>query len=404
MRKPLPLAALVATVALAVVLVAGAQARIGVAGKASAAKITAKAPSGTVVLNGWQSSPQEEARLAKVVKGFEKKYPKIHVNYQSFNNYQATMLAKFASRKPPDVFYVDAADFADWVRQGVLQPLDSFAKASKFSSKPFYPNLLNTFKYKGHIYGYPKDWSSLGMEVNTKLLGSNPIPKTWAQLRTVAGKINVPGGKPICLSADWARLMAFVYQAGGNGQFRSANSAAFRTAVNYYVGLIKSGLAATPDKLGSSWCGEAFGKERAAFAFEGNWMFPTMQTFPNVQFTTAPMPKDKRRGNLAFVVSYSMAKDSKNKPAAWTLLKYLVGKQGMQSWINLGLALPTRKDVHAVAGRGAFTKFPGSVHGWGNQVGFRHVWNDIANNELTAVIQGKESINDMLSKIAAATK
>jgi multiple sugar transport system substrate-binding protein len=402
MRRPHVIAALAVTVALSAALVAGAQARISVsAGKAPAAS---KAPSGTVTLNGWQSSPQEEARLAKVVKDFEAKYPKIHVNYQSFNNYQATMLAKFASRKPPDVFYVDVADFADWVRQGVLQPLDSYAKASKFSSKPFIPSLLNSFKYKGRIYGYPKDWSSLGMEVNTKLLGNNPIPKTWAQLKSVASKINVPGGKPICLSADWARLMAFVYQAGGNGQFKSANSAAFRTAVNYYVGLIKSGLAATPDKLGSSWCGEAFGKERAAFAFEGNWMFPTMQTFPGVKFTTAPLPKDKKRGNLAFVVSYSMAKDSKNKPAAWTLLKYLVGKQGMQQWVNLGLALPSRKDVHAVAGRGAFTKFPTSVHGWGNQVGFRHVWNDVANNELTAVIQGKESVNEMLSKIASAAK
>jgi multiple sugar transport system substrate-binding protein len=172
--------------------------------------------------------------------------------------------------------------------------------------------------------------------------------------------------------------------------------------VNYYVGLLKSGLAAQPSQTGSGWCGEAFGKERAAFAFEGNWMFPTMATFPGVQFTTAPLPMDTKRGNLAFTVSYSMAKDSKNKPAAWTLLKYLVGKQGMQQWISLGLALPTRTDVHAVAGRGAFTKYPSSVHGWGNQVGFRHVWNDVANNELTAVIDGKESVDSMLAKIAAA--
>jgi hypothetical protein len=42
------------------------------------------------------------------------------------------------------------------------------------------------------------------------------------------------------------------------------------------------------------------------------------------------------------------------------------------------------------------------VHGWGNQVGFRHVWNDVANNELTAVIDGKESVDSMLAKIAAA--
>ena len=53
---------------------------------------------------------------------------------------------------------------------------------------------------------------------------------------------------------------------------------------------------------------------------------------------------------------------------------------------------------------GDFTKYPGSVHGWGAQKGFRHVWNDVANNELTAVIAGKESVNEMLQKIAAAAR
>ena len=391
---------------LLVAIVTAAVLAAGSAGRTRANAPAAKsAASGTVTLNGWQVSPAEETKLAKVVKDFEASHPKIHVNYQSITgDYQAQELAKFAARKPPDVLYVDVADIRDWVGQGVLQNLDSYVKASHFSTKPYIKNLLNAFKVKGHIYGFPKDWSSLGMEVNTTLLGNNPIPKTWAQLKSVASKINVPGGKPICLSADWARLMAFVYQAGGTGQFKDANTAPFRTAVNFYIGLIKSGLAATPDKLGSSWCGEAFGKQKVAFAFEGNWMFPTMAGFPGVKFTTAPMPKGKARGNLAFTVSYSMAKDSKNKPAAWELLKYLVGRQGMQQWVSLGLALPTRTDVHAVAGRGAFTKYPASVHGWGAQVGFRHIWNDVANNELTAVLAGKESVNSMLQKIASAAR
>jgi multiple sugar transport system substrate-binding protein len=403
MRKRLMLPALLAIVALAALLASGSQAMTARQhGLVPAAK--QKAAATTVTLNGWQSSPAEEDLLAKVVKAFERSHPKIKVKYSSFNNYQATMLAKFSARKAPDVFYVDVADFADWVRQGVLEPLDKYAAKTHFKSKPFYKNLLNSFKYKGKIYGYPKDWSSLGMEVNTKLLGSNPIPKTWAQLRSVAQKIDVPGGKPICLSADWARLMAFVYQAGGNGQFRSANSAAFRNAVNFYVGLIKDGLAATPDKLGSGWCGEAFGKERAAIAFEGNWMFPTMKDFPSVKFATAPMPKGKTRGNLAFTVSYSMSRSSSHKDAAWTLLSYLTGPKGMKQWTSLGLALPARSDVKPVSGRGAFVRYPQFTHGWGNQVQFRHVWNDVANNELTAVIQGKETVNAMLQKIASAAK
>jgi multiple sugar transport system substrate-binding protein len=390
---------------LPVLLVAAVVASVLAAGSQAKPDRSKAAPSGTVTLNGWQTSPPEETKLAKVVSDFERTHPRIHVNYQSITgDYQAQELAKFAARKPPDVLYVDVADTVDWTKQGVLQPLDSYIRKSHFSTKPFIKNLLNAFKYKGHQYGLPKDWSSLGMEVNTKLLGNNPVPKTWTQLRNVASRINVPGGKPICLSADWARLMAFVYQAGGSGQWKDANTAPFRAAVNFYVGLLKSGLAALPSDLGSSWCGEAFGKQKVAFAFEGNWMFPTMASFPGVQFTTAPMPMGKQHGNLAFTVSYAMAKDSKNKPAAWELLKYLVGRVGMQQWVSLGLALPTRKDVHAVPGRGAFLRYPSSVHGWGAQPGFRHIWNDVANNELTAVIAGKESVNSMLQKIASAAK
>jgi multiple sugar transport system substrate-binding protein len=397
MRKRLTFPALLALAALvAAVVTAGSQARTE---RSKSASVT------TVTLNGWVGAKVEDDLLKQVIAAFEKSHPNIKVNYDAFNNYQTTMLAKFSARKPPDVFYVAAEDFADWVRQGVLEPLDPYAKKTHFSAKPFYKGLLNSFKYKGKTYGYPKDWSSLAMEVNPALLGGNPVPQTWAQLRSVAQKINVSGGKPICLSADWARLMPFVYQAGGNGQFKSANSASFRTAVNFYVGLIKDGLADTPDKLGSGWCGEAFGKEKVAIAFEGNWMLGYLKdTFPSLRYTLAPMPKGKTRGNLAFTVSYAMAKDSKQKAAAWTLLSYLTGRTGMKKWTSLGFALPARSDVKPVAGRGAFVKFPQFTHGWGNQVDFRRVWTEVANNELTAVIQGKETVNEMLSKIAAAAK
>jgi hypothetical protein len=35
-------------------------------------------------------------------------------------------------------------------------------------------------------------------------------------------------------------------------------------------------------------------------------------------------------------------------------------------------------------------------------VDIRRVWTEVANNELTAVIQGQESVDEMLRKIAAA--
>src|SRR5690242_18748188 len=120
MRKRLMFPALLAVVLVASVLAAGSQAMTD---RAAAPKAT------TVTLNGWQVSPAEETKLQSVVSDFNRTHSNIKIDYQSITgDYQAQMLAKFAARKPPDVFYVDVADIRDWVGQGVIQPLDSYVK------------------------------------------------------------------------------------------------------------------------------------------------------------------------------------------------------------------------------------------------------------------------------------
>ncbi len=375
----------------------------------------ASGPSGTVTLSGWASAPAETDLLKAVVANFEKKYPSIKVNYAPINgDYPTAMLAKFAARTPPDVFYVDSNVVPDWIRQGVLQPLDSYVKSSHFDTSKFYGPLLNAFKGPdGHIYGFPKDWSPLAMETDNGMLGKAgvKIPKTWAQLQSVAQKLQssgaVSGGAPLCLSPDWARLLAFVYQ--NNGSFLNAKktaptvtSPATEAAVNYYVGLAKSGLAKTPQQLGVGWCGEALGKQKAAIIFEGNWLLPFMHdSFPNTPYGISPLVKNKTFGNLAFTVSYSMAKDSKNKPAAWQLIQYLTGHDGMATWTSKGLALPSRSDVQAPGGRKAFLGQAQYAHPWQFAPTFSKVI-DTANNELTAVFAGSESVQTMLKKITDA--
>jgi multiple sugar transport system substrate-binding protein len=370
--------------------------------------------SGTVSLFGWQSSPVEDNLLRQVVKDFEKKHPKIKVNYTAFGgDYDQTMLARFAARKPPDVFYVNGHVFPVWVPQGVLASLSPYVKKYHFSTKPFFPRLLNAFKYKGQYYGFPKDWGPLAMFVNTDMLkkAGAKVPTTWATLRSTAQKLKssnaVPGGTPICLSDDWARLFAFAYQNGYKGGILRSSSitgSAVRGAANYYVGLWKSGLAKRPADVGASWNGDGFMKGKCAIAFEGTWLIPPLKTTaPNIHYKIAPLPKGKTRGNLAFTVSYSIAKDSKHKALAWTLLTYLTGKVGIKKWTSLGLALPSRKDVKAIPGRAVFL----------NAAPYSHVWqggskfNDVitaANNELSAVAEGKESVSSMLSKIKTAAK
>ena len=246
------------------------------------------------------------------------------------------------------------------------------------------------------------------MQTNSAMLSRAGVqpPRTWAQLTAAARKLApaVPGGKPICIGADWARMLAFVYQ--NNGSFLSAdkkkatvNTPAVQQAANFYVGLKRSGLAGTPAELGVGWCGEAIGKEKAAIVFEGNWVVPYLaEQFPNVRYTNNRMIRNKAEGNLAFTVSYSMAKDSKNKPAAWTLLSYLTGPEGMRIWTSKGLALPSRSDVKPAAGRAAFLAAATSARPWQFAPGFASVIT-VANNELSAVFEGKQTVPAMLEKI-----
>ena len=367
--------------------------------------------SGTVTLSGWASSPTETRLLREVIRGFERTFPQIKVNYAPISgDYPAAMLAKFAARSPADVFYVDSNVAPDWIKQRVLEPLDPYIAKSRLKTAAFYPRLLSGFKGPdGKTYGFPKDWSPLGMETNNRLLSQAGVkpPRTWAELTAAARKIKIDGGRAICLSPSWDRLLAFVYQNGGSflnpAKTRSTvNSPAVRQAATFYVGLIKSGLAGTPAQLGVDWCGEALGKEKAAIIFEGNWVIPYMtDTFPNIRYTLSRMTRGKQEGNLAFTVSYSMARDSKNKEAAWQLLRYLVGQPGMKTWTSRGLALPSRSDVKPATGRAPLIAAAPAARPWQFAPTFTKVI-DVANNELTAVIEGKQTVQGMLTKVEQA--
>jgi multiple sugar transport system substrate-binding protein len=114
------------------------------------------------------------------------------------------------------------------------------------------------------------------------------------------------------------------------------------------------------------------------------------------------MVKGKVNGNLGFTVSYSMAKDSKNKQAAWTLLSWLTGKVGMSKWMSLGLALPSRSDVKAVGGRAPFLAAGPSSKGWGFP-NFSATLT-IMNNDLQSVIDGNKTTAQMLADVNASLK
>ena len=97
-------------------------------------------------------------------------------------DYDAAMLSRFAAKRPPDVFYVESLDFFDYLP--ALEPLGSYIKQSGFATSPFYGRLLNAFRSKGQVYGFPKDWSPLAMQTNNAMLTAAGVRSKSAPQRS----------------------------------------------------------------------------------------------------------------------------------------------------------------------------------------------------------------------------
>jgi multiple sugar transport system substrate-binding protein len=375
-------------------------------GGGGAATFNANAVTGTVQLFGWKASDEEEAALKKTLEGFAAKYPNIKVDYQTTAEYPTQMLAKFSAGAPPDLFYVDSAVAPEWIKQGVLQDLDSLAQQRSFDLNQFYEGYLNAFKGPdGKTYGFPKDGNTLGMAYNTEMLEAAGVqpPKTMDELNAALPKLKQPA---MCLNHSLDRALAFIYANGGALFTDDKKAAAIdrpesKAAVAKYIDYFKSGQGKRASDLGVDWCGQALGEKKVALIFEGGWLDPYMRTtFKDVKYGWAPFP-DGPGGDvtLGFTASYSIGTQSKNKDQAWVLLSYLAGPEGMKTWTEGGVANPSRKDVQPAAGKEVLVQQASSAKPWSFIPGFSKV-DDAFKNSMTAAIEGSGTAD----QVVAATK
>jgi len=354
---------------------------------------------GTAILSGWRSSPEEGEALTQTLLGFPAVYPNVTVDYQPIaGDYRTVMITKISSHEVPDLFYVNAEYAPEWIDQGFLEPLDDYFAKSGFDTSKFFDGYASIFKGKdGKTYGLPKDGNTIAMAYNSDIVTAPP--KTMEELVTAAqalkGKNDLKA--PICLNPGLDRGLAFLYAQGGellnaDGTASAIETDASKAAVQWYLDLFKDGLGMTAADMGSGWCGEALGKKQVAMTFEGGWLDPAMTgTYPDVKYAWAEMPTGSsgKPVTISYTVSYSIGADSANKDQAFVLLSYLAGVDGMTKWTQGGVALPSREDVPTPAGKDVLTK--GSAYarpGSGFMVGYVDVQKAFQ-DAFTAQIQGK---------------
>ncbi|MEH2305652.1 ABC transporter substrate-binding protein [Nostoc sp.] len=310
----------------------------------------------SIKLSGWGGSPVEQKLLRQVLQEFEKQHPTIKVKYEVISDqYMDVIKTRLVGEAAPDVFYLDALEAPFLMSQDVLEPLESYI-TPEFDLTDFEDTLLDSFKYQNHIYGLPKDYSTLALFYNKKAFAaaglSNP-PATWDELRNyskqLTGKLNKYGfGEIPELARQAYKIKAFggqLIDQNGSATFASeAGLKGLELVVDQYQ---KDRSSAQKSDVGTNSGSEMFGQSKVAMVIEGNWAIPYLtETFPQVEFATAPVPTiNNKKGTMVFTVAYVMNNLAQHKAEAWELISYLTGKEGMQKWTGTGFALPTRKSV-----------------------------------------------------------
>lgn len=359
-------------------------------------------------LMGWSSSESENKRLQEIIDTWNKNNADIQVKLNQVPDYDTTLAKALASGEPPDVFYIDSFRFNDLREAGAL-----LAFGDKLTNPDdFYPSLRAAFTYEDQFYCPPKDFSTLALQINSDMLAKAGLkaPTTWDELKAAAKAMTTSDVAGIALPADFARFIAFLYQAGAevtDAEYTTMtiNSPEGLEALKFYTGLYEEGYAKTPADLGAGWPGDAFAKGKAAMVVEGNWMIPFLKdNAPDLKYEVVELPAGpKGKATMAFTVCYGVAAKSSNTDAAVKFVDYLTGPEGMKAWTDLGLAMPTRASLR----EGWLQTFPnltpflnGAEYArkWQFVPGFQAVL-DKVNEQIQLIFAGSQLPEDALKEI-----
>jgi multiple sugar transport system substrate-binding protein len=332
-------------------------------------------PSRTVEikLSGWTASPVERSLLQKVLHDFEAKHPQIKVKYEAINDrYMDVIKTRLIGEAAPDVFYLDALEAPFLMGQNVLEPLDRYLTPA-VDIADFETTLINSFKFDRHIYGLPKDYSTLALFYDRPAFVAanlNAPPTTEAELNTYARKLTIDRDRDGRIdrygygeTPELAR-QAYKIRAFGGKLVDDRGYAAFaptsglqglESVINRYR---QERTSAQKSDVGTGSGSEMLGQGKVAMTIEGNWAIPYLQeTFPQLDFGTAELPTiNGKKGTMVFTVAYVMNARSAHKNAAWQLISYLTGPEGMETWTKTGMALPSRRSVAQKLGYSKDTK------------------------------------------------
>ncbi len=305
----------------------------------------------TVVTWAMWGSPAEIATHQAVADQYMADNPDVAIEIlaEPWSDYFTKMQALWAGGDEvliPDVLFLWPTP--QYAAEGVLENLQPYIERDGYNLDDYWPALLESAKYNGDVYGFPRD---IGLEVlyyNKDIFDEVGVPYpddswTWADLQTAADQLKVVDDSGRVsrygLGMEGGKYMLWVLQNNGAllDDYRNPSECVMTepqavAGLQFFAELMASNAAMTSSNLSQAGGDAAvFQAGQVAMIIQNASRVSAFNAAEmNYDVAVVPIPEGGRRAASAGGAAWTMSSGGDNKEDAWHFLQWLQSTDGGQ--------------------------------------------------------------------------
>jgi multiple sugar transport system substrate-binding protein len=355
------------------------------------------ASDGKVTLNYWLWDDKQQPAYQACADEFGKANPNITVKITqtAWNQYWQNLTTQLAGGSAPDVWTDHASYYPQFVSSNQILDIQPYVDRDKVDLGRFQAGLADLFVKDGKRYGLPKDWDTMALVYNTKLVADpaaltrltwNPADGGTFEQLIARSTVDVNGRTGLDPGFDKAHVKVFGFlpewEDGSQGQngwgdLAVANGFTYldknpwgshyryddpklAQTIAWFKHLIDAGYAPKFDKQSKLGRDAVMDTGQGAITVAGSWTIGTYAASgAKQQYAFAPLPEGPAgRKTSINGLSDAVYAGTKHPEEAWAWVKYL-GSAACQDVIgDKGVVFPAIRSgtekalaAHKAAGR-----------------------------------------------------
>ncbi|MFF2299605.1 ABC transporter substrate-binding protein [Arthrobacter sp. NPDC058127] len=304
----------------------------------------------------------QKETMQKLVDEFEAKNPNIEIELQvnPWTDYWTKLQVGAQGGTAPDAFWMLGTNFHVYAANDQLLPLDDAIKSANIDMGVYPKPLVDLFKYKGHQYGLPKDFDTVGLWYNKELFDAAGVAYptdqwTWKDVQAAAAKLTNPANGTFGIAAPLNRQEGFyntIAQAGGNvisddGKKSGYDDPKTQAGLQYWVDFIKNGYSPSLKQFADTEAVAQFENGKVAMYYGGSFYAQRFHENAGLKskVDVTSLPKGEKKATIINGIQNVGYSKSKHPEELKKFLLFLGSEEAAKTQASTGAVIPAYKDT-----------------------------------------------------------